>query len=100
MTNDSPGQNNPVYGKVKNFLTELGEETVAEKDEEKYWKLDIRHGSTLVTLYHDKGRKYMSVVYPNSIQDREILNVINRWLMIRQGALTADLPFILPYHPR
>jgi len=93
MTDVSPGQNNPVYGKVKNFLTELGEETVAEKDEEKYWKLDFRHGSTLVTIYHDKGRKYMSVVYPNSIQDREILNVINRSFNDKTGGADRRFAF-------
>lgn len=66
-----------TYQKVRNFLKDLGEETVGEKDEEKFWKLDVRHGSTLITIYHDKRLKYMSVVYPNSIQDREILTVIN-----------------------
>ena len=77
MTNFSQGSNNLAYGNIRKYLIDLGEETVSEKDDEKYWKLDLRHGSTIVTIYHDKRRKYMSVVYPNSIQDPNILNVIN-----------------------
>lgn len=77
MTEVSQTSKNLVYKKIMDFLIDLGEETVSEKDEVNYWKLDIKHGSTLVTIYHDKRRKYMSVVYPNSIQDRDILQVIN-----------------------
>ena len=76
-TNFSQDPDNHVYEKIRFFLTELGEETLSEKDDERFWKLDIRHGSTLVTLYRDKRRKYLSVVYPNSIQDPEILTMIN-----------------------
>ncbi len=93
MTNLSQGSNELAYGKIKNFLIDLGEETVSEKEEDKFWKLDIRHGSTLVTIYHDKRRKYMSVVYPNSIGDRNILSVINNSFNEKNGGADRRFAF-------
>jgi len=92
-TNLSQDSNNLAYGKIRNFLIDLGEETVLEKEEENFWKLDIRHGSTLVTIYHDKRRKYMSVVYPNSIADRDILNVINNSFNDKNGGADRRFAF-------
>jgi hypothetical protein len=82
-----------VYEKIRNFLGDLGEEIVSEKDDAKYWKLDIRHGSTIVTIYHDKRRKYMSVVYPNSIQDHEILKMINNAFDYGKGGAERRFAF-------
>lgn len=93
MTNFSQNPNNSVYEKVKAFLSELGEEIIFEKEESMYWKLDIRHGSSVVSLYHDKRRKYMSVVYPNSIQDREILKLINNSFNNKNGGAERRLAF-------
>ena len=93
MTNFSQSSNNLAYGNIRNYLSDLGEETVSEKDDEKYWKLDLRHGSTIVTVYHDKRRKYMSVVYPNSIQDRDILTVINNSFNDKNGGADRRVAF-------
>jgi hypothetical protein len=93
MTGFSEKSINPVYLRVKNLLGELGEEMISEKDEENYWKLDIRHGSTLVSIFHDKKRKYMSVIYPNSIQDTGILKKINGAFEDEKGGFDRKFTF-------
>jgi len=69
--------NSLVYSQITSLLKESGAENINEVSDDKFWRTTFKYGQSIVFIHHNKNQRFMFVVFPNQIDNYEMLTKIN-----------------------